>query len=130
MRRVLAGDVAAVARVLHALPEQQWRARLTRLLAAAEAADLYRARTGAAHPVWGTGSLAAATHGMEMPSEPGFDDARYCRCWIAVLQALLARHAPADIAPHPEAQEMQSGTVGSCARRASAISSPQSRQSP
>ena len=129
MRRVLAGDVAAAARVLHALPERQWQTRLARLLAAAEAADSFRARTGAAHPVWGTGSLAAATHGMEKLAEPDFDDARYCRCWIAVLQALLAHRARRDSA-HPDAQEMQSGAVGSCARRASAISSPQSRQSP
>jgi hypothetical protein len=130
MRRVLAGDVAAAARVLHALPERHWRARLARLLAAAETADRYRARTGATHPVWGTGSLAAASHGMERSPEPDFDDDRYCRCWIAVLQAVMAHRAGGDVAAHPDAQEMQSGTVGSCASRPSAISSPHSRHSP
>jgi hypothetical protein len=91
MRRPLPGDIAAVARVLLALPPSARQGRLARLIAAAEAADAHRKETGRAHPHWGTGSLMAAASGMPRAADPGFGDDAYCRCWVLALEALI-RH--------------------------------------
>ena len=128
MRRILAGDVAAAARALHAVPDAARAARLAELIARAEAADQHRAATGRAHPLWGGGSLMAAARGQARGPEPDFDDDAYCACWIAVLEGLIAYRAGAR--DQPEAQEMQSGTVGSSSSRFSGMSSPHSRHSP
>ncbi|MEM1428785.1 MAG: hypothetical protein AAGG09_04935 [Pseudomonadota bacterium] len=91
MRRVLPGDVAAVARVLCRLPPALRRDRLARLIADAEQADGHRRSTGRAHPTLGSGSLMAAASRLPRVPEPDFDDDLYCRCWILVLEALV-RH--------------------------------------
>jgi hypothetical protein len=128
MRRILAGDVAAAARALHAVPAAARAARLAELIARAEVADGHRAATGRAHPLWGGGSLMAAARAEACGPEPDFDDECYCVCWVMVLEGLLAHRA--GLRGQPEAQEMQSGAVGSSASRFSGISSPQSRHSP
>jgi len=91
VRRVLHGDVAAVARAVSGLPRAARARRIAGLIAAAEAAEAHRLRCGQAHPLWGTGSLMAATSGMAKGDEPDFDDDAYCAAWIAVLAALI-RH--------------------------------------
>ena len=128
MRRVLAGDVAAAARALHAVPAAARAARLAELIARAEVADRHRAVTGRAHPRWGGGSLMAVARTEARGPEPDFDDDVYCACWVTVLEGLIAHRAAAG--PQPEAQEMQSGAVGSSSSRFSGISSPHSRHSP
>ncbi|MEM9250507.1 MAG: hypothetical protein AAGB05_17675 [Pseudomonadota bacterium] len=95
MRRILPGDIAAVARVLYRLPQTDRAGCLERLLTDAETADAYRQRTGRAHPRAGTGSLMSAASPLARATEPDFGDARYCRCWIMVLEALLARSSGA-----------------------------------
>lgn len=128
MRRVLAGDVAAAARALLAVPAAERGARLAALFSRAEAADRHRAATGRAHPLWGGGSLMAVARAEARGTEPDFDDDAYCACWIAVLDGLIRHRAAAR--GQPEAQEMQSGAVGSSSSRFSGKSSPQSRHSP
>lgn len=117
------------ARVLCAVPDRLRSLRAARLVAAAEAADVYTRATGRAHPTWGTGSLMAAAASMYRIPEPDFDDDAYCECWIIVLQALIG-HRRRRQARQPEAQDTQSGKVGSSSSRFSGISSPQSRHSP
>ena len=93
MRRVLPGDVAAVARVLLAVPPAVRPLRVERLIRVAQAADRYRIATGRAHPRWGTGSLMAAASGMHKVVDPGFDDDDYCRAWALTLEALVRHRA-------------------------------------
>lgn len=62
-----------------------------RMIAEAEMADLFRARTGQAHPLFGNGSLMVAARKRPLAAEPGFDDAEYCRCFEQVLRALVER---------------------------------------
>ncbi len=61
------------------------------MVAEAEIADRYTRDTGRVHPVYGNGSLMGAARKRVMADEPGFDDAEYCRCFEAVLRALIAR---------------------------------------
>lgn len=93
MRRPLPGDIAAIARVLLALPPSARPIRLARLIAAAETADAHRQTMGRAHPRWGTGSLMAAASGMPKATDPGFGDDEYCRCWVLTLEALIRHRA-------------------------------------
>lgn len=94
MRRPLPGDIAAIARVLLALPPSARPLRLARLIAAAEAADVHRQTAGRAHPRWGTGSLMSAASGMPKAVDPGFGDDEYCRCWVLTLEALIRHRLP------------------------------------
>ncbi len=94
MRQILHGDVVAAARVLRAVPEAARPGLIARLLDEAHWADLYRKRTGRAHPVWGDGSLMTAALRRAPPPEPTLSDGRYCSCLVQVLQAVLERRVP------------------------------------
>jgi hypothetical protein len=124
MRAVLHGDVVAAARVLLALPDSARASCLDRMLDEARWADAYRKRTGRAHPLWGNGSLMAAALRRPARPEPALGDAEYCRCLIAVFEALLARRG----APQPRAQDTQVGTAGSISSRPGGMGSPHSVQ--
>jgi hypothetical protein len=93
VRQVLHGDVVAAARVLCVVPEAARPALLERLLDEAHWADLYRKRTGRAHPVWGDGTLMTAALRRDPPPEPTLSDRRYCGCLVQVLHAVLERRS-------------------------------------
>jgi len=95
MRPVLYGDVSAVARMIYLLPDVDRGERVARIIECAEVAERHRLKTGRAHPLYGTGSLAAAAQRMARVSRRDFEDDRYCECWIEVLQALLTHRAAA-----------------------------------
>lgn len=83
------GDVIAVARVLLALPEEEWPACLERLWHEARVADSYRRRLGRPHPDWGNGSLMAVAGQRGRVPEPFLSDRRYVRALRLVLGRLL-----------------------------------------
>ncbi|MGB1388911.1 MAG: hypothetical protein ACPG61_08485 [Paracoccaceae bacterium] len=91
MRPVLHGDVSAAARVLYRRPAPMRAETCARMIAEAEIADRFRARTGQAHPLFGNGSLMGAARKRPLAAEPGFDDVEYCRCFGQVLRALVER---------------------------------------
>ncbi|MEQ9693224.1 hypothetical protein [Shimia sp. SDUM112013] len=90
MRRVMHGDVVAVARVLLtcAPPVRQGLCRT--LIEKADAAHRFFKRKGRAHPLWGDGSLMVLAHCYPMRPEPGFSDTDYCTCMEMVLSELVA----------------------------------------
>jgi len=90
MRPVLHGDVVSAARLVYTIPAGERTAALSKLLARAEAADLYRRKHGRAHPRWGDGSLMAVAQRRELPNEPTLRDSDYCRCLSTVFLALAA----------------------------------------
>lgn len=59
MRPLLHGDLIETARALEMLAPEQRGIAVGRWLDEAHAADLFRKRTGRAHPIWGNGSLLA-----------------------------------------------------------------------
>ncbi len=78
MRRVLAGDVLALARVVSA----EGQGAAARLLDEADAADRHRRRLGRCHPAWGNGSLMSRCLTVPAPALPeGSDD------WTCALHA-------------------------------------------
>lgn len=93
MRRVLHGDVSAVACVLLLLPGRARAVALKRMLAEAEAADAYRIKHARLHPLWGNGSLMSAALVRPYAPEPFLDDADYAACMLMVFEALVARRA-------------------------------------
>ncbi|SMX36701.1 DUF7742 family protein [Maliponia aquimaris] len=121
MRPVLPGDVSAAARALLPVTGARRADVARRLIAEAQAADLFCQTEGKAHPRWGNGTLMAAAYGHEMGRERTFDDPDYLDCQLQVLGALLALC-------QPDAQEMQRVTAGSSSSRYSTIGSPQSAQ--
>lgn len=92
MRPVLHGDVSAAARVLLTVPQRNRDRLCAIMIAEAELADRYVARTGKLHPQFGNGSLMAAAHGRRLANEPGFDDLQYCQCFEIVLRHLIRLH--------------------------------------
>jgi len=93
VRQVLHADVVAAARVLLSETDEGRAGLLARMLDEAHWADLYRKRTGRAHPIWGDGSLMTAALRRPAPPEPPLSDSRYCGCLVQVLQAIMARRA-------------------------------------
>ncbi|EPX81952.1 hypothetical protein [Salipiger mucosus] len=91
MKRVFHGDLTCAARALIvAPPGRRWR--LARdLVARADAADRYLARTGRAHPDWGNGTLMAAALAQRVGNDRPLDDPDYADCMVLVLEALRAR---------------------------------------
>lgn len=116
------GDLTAVARALLAAPAGLREARLVEVFDAADAAGRHFRRTGRCHPQWGDGSLMAAALAGPVVPEPPLSNADYCRSLIRVFEAVEAYFGQA------EAQSTQRAAVGSSARRASGIRSPQSSQ--
>jgi hypothetical protein len=95
MRRVLHGDLVAMARHLLTLPPDQRPAACARALDQADAADRFRKRLGRAHPRWGNGTLMARARSIALPREPALCDPAYAACLILVLQTLITRRARA-----------------------------------
>ncbi|MCA0202835.1 MAG: hypothetical protein LCH92_00715 [Proteobacteria bacterium] len=93
MRPVTLTDLAAAARVLLALPEQQRRAGMAALIAGAEAADRYRQTTGRLHPAYGNGTLLAAAlaHPAADPATPGAPE--YLACLALATGVLVGQRS-------------------------------------
>lgn len=91
MRPVLQGDLVAAARYLLTQPDAARADGITRLVAQAHAADLYRKRFGRAHPRCGNGSLAARALMAPLPPEPYLSDRSYLEALGLVISCLLAR---------------------------------------
>ncbi len=90
MRRVLHGDVSAVACVLYPLQKSDRAGLLASLFAQADAAEIYRTRHRGLHPVWGDGSLMSAALAYPHTSEPFLDDPDYAACMAMIFTALAA----------------------------------------
>lgn len=116
------GDLDAAARALRAAPRRRWAWLATRMLAEAGRGAAHLAMRGRPHPRYGDGSLMAAALRRHPETAPPLREARYRDALRSVLDAL-------DNA-YPEAQETQSGVVGSRRRRPSGMPSPQSSQIP
>jgi len=91
MRGLAHSDLVMLARRLLGLPEATWEGTVRQMLDRAHTADLYRKRTGRAHPLWGNGTLRDAARRYGSPPAPGFDDRSYCTCFGLVLKALCHR---------------------------------------
>ena len=89
-RRVLPGDVSAVARALLLVPAEH-RLQLCRRIfgQAAEALAHVELQTGL-HPRWGDGTLDAAARRCALAEEPFLDDPAYLACTRLVLRELAA----------------------------------------
>ena len=85
MRRLLHGDVVAVARVLMDRDPRRWPWGLCRMRREAHRAQLWRVRSGRQHPLWGDGSLASAALRRHPRREPPLSDRRYRWALIFVL---------------------------------------------
>ncbi|MCV6824099.1 MULTISPECIES: hypothetical protein [Halocynthiibacter] len=92
MRPFLHGDITALARALVALPRADWPRRAVEIMAQAEAADIYRIRTGRAHPNWGNGSLMAAANATEQLPESGLEDRVFCAALAYVFAMIATRN--------------------------------------
>lgn len=88
MRRLLHGDLTAVACALLSVSAGGRAALLSAILTHAEEADAHRQETGRAHPRWGDGSLMALALPLKRASEPFLDDPDYAACVIMVLEAV------------------------------------------
>ena len=86
MRPVLHGDVSNAARALLNVPRVDL---CTRMMREAEAADVFAHHSGQLHPLWGNGSLMAASRKRMLANEPTFDDVDYCDCFEMVLRGLV-----------------------------------------
>ncbi len=85
MRAVLSVDIDLAARALLRLPAPERPAAMRALCERAHMADLWRRRTGRAHPDWGDGTLAAAAlAGALAPARP-----RYDPVWTDILRTAL-----------------------------------------
>lgn len=91
MRRVLHGDVSAVACVLYQVGGACREALLARLFTQAAAADAYRKRHKSLHPVWGDGSLMSVALNQPHLAEPFLDEPDYAACMAMVFNALAAQ---------------------------------------
>lgn len=89
MRSVGLSDLDVATRALLMQPHSDWDGFAGRLIADAQAADMWRKRHGVAHPSGGTGSLyAQATLYPRAASSACC--ARYCAALGVVLEALAA----------------------------------------
>nr|WP_292065478.1 hypothetical protein [Marivita sp. XM-24bin2] len=122
MRPLLYNDVLAAVAAVSAAPASVQVERAAEILREADLADAYRRRYGAAHPVFGDGSLLAAALRRGQSGSTSFQTPDSLCAWITVLQALLAR------LPQPDAQLMQRRTLGSNSNLLKAMSSPHSSQ--
>ncbi|MCU9848705.1 hypothetical protein OEZ60_11885 [Defluviimonas sp. WL0024] len=90
MRTLTHGDVAAAARAVLHLPREEWPGAVWRFLECAHAADLFRKRHGRNHPLWGNGSLSAATPpNARLAPEPFLSELRYLEAMASVFDVLL-----------------------------------------
>ncbi|PYE85726.1 hypothetical protein [Pseudoroseicyclus aestuarii] len=89
MRPLLPGDMDQAVRALLAVPEARRAALAGRLILRAHAADKWRKRLRRPHPLWGDGSLMAASMRAPQAGWRGRFDADWCAA-LAVLLAALA----------------------------------------
>ena len=91
MRRVMAGDLFALAAYLAELPSEHRSTACQQLFAEAECADKYRKRFLRRHRYWGDGSLMAriGCEAQRIKAAPDLQSQTYCGC----LQIALAELA-------------------------------------
>ena len=87
MRPPSHSDLLAAARVLRARPGEMRGWVLSRIIDEAEGAHAWVRREGAAHPVWGDGTLAASAFRRGVPPQFDLGDGEYCRCIARVALA-------------------------------------------
>lgn len=126
MRPVLLADITTAARALMPVAMSARAIQAQLLIARADAAHRFQDRTGRGHPKWGNGTLASMAMTCPMACEPCLDNADYLDGLIEILLALKRRQSYM----RPDAQEMQSVTLGSSSSRFGAMSSPQASQYP
>ena len=95
MRQVGLSDLDMAARVLLTRPRGDWRAVVAGLIEQAHTADIWRKRTGRAHPNGGTGSLYAQA-ALWPRGASSVCDPPYCAALSAVLDGLAAWRARMD----------------------------------
>lgn len=96
MRRCLAGDLLAAARVLAAVAPKARISLAQSLIAQADAAHRYAKRLGRAHPQWGNGSLMSRAMLMPRLAPTDLQSPAYLAA-LALIAALMAqRRAAAD----------------------------------
>ncbi|MGB7320019.1 MAG: hypothetical protein WBC95_01295 [Albidovulum sp.] len=90
MRPLTYGDVSLAAMAIRDLSADVSRIEMLRFLNHAHAADLFRKRTGRAHPLWGDGSLAAVVlKHAPRKTEPFLGDPQYLGALSIVIECLL-----------------------------------------
>lgn len=87
MRSVGLSDLDMAARALLVQPKACWASEARALIEAAHCADIWRKRTGSAHPSGGTGSLYSQA-ALGRPNGLVSCDSLYCEALGAVLDAL------------------------------------------
>jgi len=87
MREVGLSDLDVATRALLRGPPQGWPQEATRLIEQAHCADIWRKRTGSAHPGGGTGSLYAQAV-LADPIRERCCSPEYCAALMVVLQTL------------------------------------------
>lgn len=90
MRPVIYNDVLAAVAVVAATSPEHHQEVITALIRAADSGDVHRTRFGSAHPVFGDGSLMAATHLYPRRGCTSFQSATGRGAWLIVLMALSA----------------------------------------
>lgn len=89
MRRVLVGDLLALAQDLVMRPEQVRRTWALGYLDDAHVADVYRKKTQRAHPLWGDGSvMGRVLIGYGPRGVVDFSDPDFCHAFSVGLEAL------------------------------------------
>jgi len=96
MRPVLVADLLYAGRSLLTAPPELRMRKALKLLDEAERADQYRQASGACHPAFGDGTLAAAAQACGLAPERAFCDPEFARALIMVLQALVCHCAATD----------------------------------
>jgi hypothetical protein len=93
MRRCLAGDILAAARVVAAADPARRKPLAQSLIAEADAAHRYAKRKGRAHPLWGNGSLMSRV--LLLPPRPQINQqsADFLTALALIAQLLAQRKA-------------------------------------
>lgn len=89
MRQVLHQDIVALARCLGPVSKACRRKFALVQIGLAHAADLYRIRTGRAHPVYGNGTLMSCLAGLPRGDEATFDNLDFAECMVHALEAVI-----------------------------------------
>ncbi|WP_058315864.1 DUF7742 family protein [Cognatishimia activa] len=90
MRRVLPGDIFALAHVLTREPRCYWGGTCARIFAEAHSADKFRKRFSKAHKAFGNGSVMGRVGCLPAPlrCSAAFDDPEFCCALSHALDAL------------------------------------------
>ncbi len=82
------GDASAMARVLMRCPPARRQWVLCRMLTEANRAAAHRIQQGAAHPIWGNGSVMAVALRRPRAPEPSLGSPEFIGCLTMVLQRI------------------------------------------